>query len=125
MSSIPDDLQYSASHEWVRDEGDGIVAIGITDYAQSALGDIVYVELPQPGATIGTGEVIGVVESVKAASDLYSPVAGEVVETNNELETGPERVNEDAYGAWLLRIRLSEDPKDLLDALAYAAEIPS
>jgi glycine cleavage system H protein len=125
MSTIPDDLQYSASHEWIREEGDGVVAIGITDYAQSALGDIVYVELPQPGASVAAGEVIGVVESVKAASDLYSPVTGEVVDANGELETGPERVNEDAYGSWFIKVRLSEEPKDLLDALAYAGDIPS
>lgn len=127
MSSIPADLRYTESHEWIRDEGDGVVAVGITDFAQSQLGDIVFVEVPQPGTEIAAGEVIGVVESVKAASDLYSPLSGTVEASNGELETGPERVNEDAYAAWFVRIRLS-DPSQaaaLLDAAAYTAKLPA
>lgn len=126
MSNIPSDLRYTSSHEWVRDEGDGTVTIGITDFAQAQLGDIVYVELPAAGSPVIAGEAVGVVESVKAASDIYSPVAGVVQDSNGELETGPERVNEDAYGSWFLRIRV-EDPAQLealLDAQAYAATVP-
>lgn len=126
MSNIPTDLRYTPSHEWVRDEGDGTVSIGITDFAQAQLGDIVFVELPATGAAVATGEAVGVVESVKAASDIYSPVTGVVQASNGELETGPERVNGDPYGSWFIRVLL-DGPAQLegmLDASAYAATLP-
>jgi glycine cleavage system H protein len=127
MSSIPEGLRYTQSHEWIRDEGDGVVTVGITDFAQSQLGDIVFVEVPQASAEVAAGEVVGVVESVKAASDLYSPVSGTVEASNGELETGPERVNEDPYAAWFVRVRLSDPAQvnDLLSAAAYAELLPA
>ena len=103
--NIPADLRYTASHEWLRDEDDGSVTIGITDHAQSALGDLVYVELPEVGRKLAAGEACAVVESVKAASDVYAPLSGEVVAVNADLTARPEAVNEDAYGAWLFRLR--------------------
>jgi len=118
---LPQELRYTDSHEWVRREADGTVAVGITDHAQQELGDIVFVEAPKPGRKVKAGEAVGVVESVKAASDIYAPVAGEIVAANAELATAPEKVNADAYGAWMYRIR----PDDaaavdrLLDAAAY------
>ena len=126
MSSIPANLQYTASHEWIRDEGDGVVSVGITDFAQAKLGDIVYVELPAAGTEVIAGEPLGVVESVKAASDLYSPVAGVVEATNGELETGPERVNAAPYDSWFLRVRLSDSTQlqSLLAADGYRAALP-
>ena len=126
MSSIPANLRYTASHEWIRDEGDGVVSVGITDFAQAKLGDIVYVELPAAGTAVVAGEPLGVVESVKAASDIYSPVAGIVEAANGELETGPERVNADPYEAWFLRVRLSEPAQlqALLGADGYRAALP-
>ncbi len=124
MSNVPQGLSYSQSHEWVRDEGDGTVSVGITDFAQSQLGDIVFVELPAVGAEVVAGTPFGVVESVKAASDVYSPVSGVVEASNGELETGPERVNGDPYAAWFVRVRLSEQPSELLDAPAYSGLLP-
>lgn len=126
MSNVPEDLRYTESHEWVRENGDGTVSVGITDYAQQALGDVVYVELPATGTEVSAGEAIGVVESVKAASDVYAPVGGTVVESNGELETGPERVNEDPYGAWFVTIRLADSAQldDLLEADEYQSSIP-
>lgn len=119
--NIPADLRYSKSDEWVRAEGDELV-IGITDYAQDALGDIVYLELPQVGATIAPGGPFGVIESVKASSDLYAPVGGEVVAVNGELEANQEPINKDPYGAgWLIRVRPSGESEELMDAAAYAA----
>ncbi|HET7549276.1 MAG TPA: glycine cleavage system protein GcvH [Usitatibacter sp.] len=118
---LPQDLRYTESHEWVRREADGTVAIGITDHAQGELGDIVFVEPPQPGRKVKAGEAVGVVESVKAASDIYAPVAGEIVAANAELSTSPERVNADAFGAWIYRLR-PDDPSHverLLDAEGY------
>ena len=118
---LPKDLHYTASHEWVRREPDGMVSVGITDHAQEQLGDIVFVEAPQVGRRVAAGEAVGVVESVKAASDIYAPVAGEIVAANGELGTSPEKVNEDAFGAWMFRIR-PIDPADLdklLDSQAY------
>lgn len=118
---LPQDLRYTESHEWVRREGDGTVAVGITDHAQEQLGDIVFVEAPQVGRKVKAGEAVGVVESVKAASDIYAPVSGEVVAANAALGDAPEKVNEDAFGAWMYRIK----PDDagaidkLLDAAAY------
>jgi glycine cleavage system H protein len=127
MSSIPEGLRYTQSHEWIRDEGDGVVAVGITDFAQSQLGDIVFVEVPQAAADVTAGEVVGVVESVKAASDLYSPVSGTIEASNGELETGPERVNEDPYAAWFVKVRLADPAQlnDLLSAAAYADLLPA
>ena len=107
--SIPDDLQYTKSHEWVRIE-DGTATIGITDHAQEELGDVVFVELPEQGATIEAGDPFGTVESVKAVSDLYTPVGGEVVEVNSSLEDAPEKINDDPYGeGWIVKLRTSEE----------------
>lgn len=117
----PTDLLYAKSHEWVRIEGDMAVC-GITHYAQEQLGDLTFVELPQPGAAAQAGTEIGSVESVKAASEIYAPVSGEVIEVNTALESAPELVNKDAFGAgWMFKIRLSAAPAGLLDAHAYAA----
>ena len=121
MSKIPADLRYTKSHEWVKLGADGIATVGITDHAQGALGDLVYVEPPKKGRTLKAGESCAVVESVKAASDVYSPIAGEVVEGNVALGDAPEKINHDAYGAWLMRIKPA-NPKDvdgLMDAKAY------
>ena len=119
--NIPKELRYTESHEWVRREGDGTVSVGITDHAQEQLGDIVFVEPPQAGRKVAKGESVGVVESVKAASDIYAPIAGEVVATNGELSSAPEKVNEDAYAAWMYRIKPANpaDVDKLLDAAAY------
>ncbi|HMA31786.1 MAG TPA: glycine cleavage system protein GcvH [Casimicrobiaceae bacterium] len=120
--NVPSDLKYVDSHEWIRAEPDGTVTIGITDHAQAALGDLVYVELPKPGRKVTAGEACAVVESVKAASDVYAPLSGEVVAANDALSGAPEAVNEDAYAAWLFRLRPSEPSQlaGLLDAAAYA-----
>ena len=118
---LPKELRYTASHEWVRRESDGSVSVGITDHAQEQLGDIVFVEAPQAGRKVAAGESVGVVESVKAASDIYAPVAGEVVAVNADLGAAPEKVNEDAYSAWMYRIKPanSADVDKLMDAAAY------
>jgi glycine cleavage system H protein len=118
---LPKELRYTASHEWARREDDGTVSVGITDHAQEQLGDIVFVEVPQAGRRVAAGESVGVVESVKAASDIYAPVAGEVVAANADLATAPEKVNEDAFAAWMYRIRpdAEGDLAKLLDAAAY------
>jgi glycine cleavage system H protein len=117
----PKDLRYTASHEWVRRESDGTLAVGITDHAQEQLGDIVFVESPQVGRKVAAGEAVGVVESVKAASDIYSPVAGEIVGANADLGGEPQQVNEDAFAAWIFRIKPANaaDVDKLLDAAAY------
>jgi glycine cleavage system H protein len=116
--SVPEDLQYTKSHEWVRTEGD-TVTIGITDHAQEELGDVVFVELPDEGDTFEAGESFGTVESVKAVSDLYAPVGGEVVEANSALEDAPEKINEDPYGdGWIIKLRTSEEA-DLLSPEEY------
>lgn len=108
MSSLPEELKYVASHQWVRDEGDGTVTVGITDFAQDQLGDVVYVELPEVGSNVTAEQDIAVVESVKSASDIPAPVSGQITETNTELEDNPEAINEDPYGeAWLFKIELS------------------
>lgn len=121
MSNIPADLKYTKEHEWLRPAEDGSAVIGVTDFAQESLGDITFVELPETGSHKGTGDVFGVVESVKAASDLYLPVGGEVLEVNGELEDAPELVNGDPYGAgWLIKIRVT-DPSEL-ESLLSAAE---
>ena len=122
MSNIPADLRYAKSHEWVRTESDGTVTVGITDYAQNSLGDITYVQVPKVGAALKAGETFGVVESVKAASDLYSPVSGSVIAVNAALESAPETVNRAPYTeGWMLKLKPA-DPKQidaLLDAAAY------
>jgi len=124
MSEIPSELRYRESHEWVRDEGNGTAVVGISDHAQAALGDMVFVELPEPGMSYDQGEACAVVESVKAASDIYAPVSGEVIEANAALEDTPELVNTDPYvDGWLFKIKLS-DPEELgglHDAEAYAS----
>ena len=119
--NIPKELRYTESHEWARREADGTVSIGITDHAQEQLGDIVFVEAPQAGRKVAAGESVGVVESVKAASDIYAPVAGEVVAVNADLSGSPEKVNENAYSAWMYRIKPANpaDLDKLLDAAAY------
>jgi glycine cleavage system H protein len=123
MSDIPAELLYRESHEWVRDEGNGVVVVGISDHAQAALGDMVYVELPEPGMSYEQGEPCAVVESVKAASDAYAPVSGEIIENNSALEDSPELVNNDPYGdGWLFMVQMSkpEELDGLLTAEAYA-----
>ncbi|HEV2091976.1 MAG TPA: glycine cleavage system protein GcvH [Rubrobacter sp.] len=116
--SVPGDLQYTKSHEWVRVEGD-VATVGITDHAQDELGDVVFVELPEQGATLAAGDSFGAVESVKAVSDLYAPVGGEVVEVNSALEDSPEKINEDPYGeGWILKLQVSGEA-DLLSAADY------
>ncbi|MDE2090541.1 MAG: glycine cleavage system protein GcvH [Gammaproteobacteria bacterium] len=121
MSKVPADLKYTKSHEWIKSASDGSVTIGITDHAQEALGDIVFVEVPQPGRKLASGEACAVVESVKAASDIYTPVAGEVLEGNARLSESPEKINADAYSSWILRVKPANpaDLKTLLDAKAY------
>ena len=126
MSDFPRELKYAETHEWVSLEDDGTVVVGITDHAQDALGDIVYVELPEVGASADSGGEVAVVESVKAASDIYSPVSGEIVEINSALEDQPETVNQSPYGdGWLFRVKLAEpeDIQSLMDADAYKAMI--
>ena len=119
--NVPTDLKYTDSHEWIRTEADGTVTIGITDHAQGALGDLVYVELPKAGRTVAAGEACAVVESVKAASDVYAPLAGEIVAGNDALSGTPEAVNADAYAAWLFRMRPSDASAiaKFMDADAY------
>ena len=118
---LPNELRYTETHEWIRREADGTLTVGITDHAQEQLGDIVFLELPEAGRKVAARESVGVVESVKAASDIYAPVAGEIVAANTDLSTAPEKVNDDAFAAWIFRIR----PVDaaaadkLLDAKAY------
>ena len=126
MSDFPTELKYTETHEWVRLEDDGTVVVGITDHAQDALGDIVYVELPEVGANADSGGEVAVVESVKAASDIYSPVSGEIVEINSGLEDEPETVNQSPYGdGWLFRVKLAdpEDIESLMDADGYKSMI--
>jgi glycine cleavage system H protein len=116
--SVPGELQYTKSHEWIRLEDD-IATVGITDHAQDELGDVVFIELPEQGASFGAGDSFGIVESVKAVSDLYAPVGGEVVEVNEALNDAPEKINEDPYGdGWMIRLRFS-DEADLLTAEEY------
>ena len=122
MSSIPSELKYTESHEWVKDNGDGTVTVGITDHAQDALGDLVFVEVPESGKQVAIRDACAVVESVKAASDIYSPVSGEVIEANEALDGAPETINEDAYGdGWIFKLKLSDASQldDLMDAGGY------
>jgi glycine cleavage system H protein len=128
MSNVPADLRYTAEHEYVKPQGDGAVQIGITDYAQGELGDVVYVDLPKPGAKFGKMQVFGTIEAVKAVSELYCPLAGTVVEANGALEGDPALVNRDPYGAgWMIKLKPDNaaDVKGLLDAAAYAKQIGS
>jgi len=119
--SIPAELKYTESHEWIRAETDGTLTIGITEHAQEALGDIVFLELPEAGRTVNAGEAIAVVESVKAASDIYAPLSGEIVAANSALADEPESVNSDAYGAWLFKLKPTDAAAlgQLLSAEAY------
>ncbi|RWU07301.1 glycine cleavage system protein GcvH [Pseudodesulfovibrio sp. S3] len=122
---MPDDLLYAKSHEWVLIEGD-IATVGITDFAQEQLGDLTFVELPEVGDTFEAGSEMGSVESVKAASEIYSPVSGEVIEVNESLEDNPEKVNEEPYGdGWLLKFKIKGTPEGLLDADEYATVVES
>jgi glycine cleavage system H protein len=121
--NVPADLKYTASHEWIRSEPDGTLTTGITDHAQQALGDLVFIELPAVGRALKAGEACAVVESVKAASDVYAPVGGVVVAVNDAVVAAPEKVNEDAYGNWLYRLKPADpaDASKLLDAAGYIA----
>ena len=125
MSDIPAGLRYAKSHEWARLEADGTVTVGISDHAQEALGDVVFVDLAGIGKAFAAGQEAGVVESVKAASDIYSPVAGEVIAVNEELSGSPELLNSDPYGAWIFKLKPSNpaDLEKLLDAAGYKAAI--
>ncbi|TCS71297.1 glycine cleavage system H protein [Sulfuritortus calidifontis] len=125
--SIPADLKYTKSHEWARLEADGTVTVGITHHAQDLLGDMVFVENPTVGRKLAAGEECAVVESVKAASDVYAPIAGEVVAVNGDVEASPESINKDAYGAWMFKLKPDNaaDLNGLLDAAAYQAHVES
>ena len=126
MSNIPTDLRYAASHEWVRPEGDGVYTVGISDHAQELLGDMVFVDLPDVGDDVDLGDDVAVAESVKAASDVYTPITGKVVEVNESLEDSPEQVNSDPYGdGWLFKIKAADEGEveNLLDAEAYQASL--
>jgi glycine cleavage system H protein len=125
--NIPADLKYTPSHEWVRVEADGTLTVGITHHAQDLLGDMVFVENPAVGRVLGKGEECAVVESVKAASDVYAPVAGEVVATNGDVESSPEAINQDAYAAWMFKLKPADagGAGDLLDAAAYQKLVES
>jgi len=126
VANIPDDLKYTEEHEYVRTKGDGVVEVGITDYAQGELGDVVYVELPSVGTKLGKHDVFGTIEAVKAVSELFSPLAGEVVEVNGRLDGEPALVNSDPYGdGWMIRIRPDDASAvdSLMDAAAYGSHI--
>lgn len=127
MSNTPNDRRYTKSHEWAKKEADGSVTVGITDHAQSLLGDMVFVELPKVGAQVAAGKECGVVESVKAASDVYAPIAGEITAVNTAVSDAPESVNRDAYAAWMFKIKPGNaaDFDALLDAKAYEALVAS
>lgn len=126
MSNIPKELRYTATHEWVRPEGDGVFTVGITEHAQDLLGDMVFVELPDVGDEVSTGDDIVVAESVKAASDVYAPISGEIVAVNEDLEDSPELVNSDPFGdGWMFKIKAEDasEVESLLDAEGYEASI--
>ncbi|HET8849104.1 MAG TPA: glycine cleavage system protein GcvH [Marinobacter sp.] len=126
MSDIPADLKYIETHQWVRVDADGIATVGITDFAQEQLGDVVYIGVPEVGATVTGGEEAGVAESVKSASDVFSPVTGEVIAVNEKLEDEPEVVNEDPYGdGWMFRVKLADEGEldGLMDAAAYSEHV--
>ncbi|WOA54442.1 glycine cleavage system protein GcvH [Dickeya solani] len=124
MSNVPAELKYTSSHEWVMAEGNGVYSVGITEHAQELLGDMVFIDLPEVGSTVNAGDDCAVAESVKAASDIYAPISGEVVEVNEELEGAPELVNSAPYAeGWLFRIKASDEDElnELLDAAGYQA----
>ncbi|HEY1844091.1 MAG TPA: glycine cleavage system protein GcvH [Buttiauxella sp.] len=124
MSNVPNELKYSKEHEWLRKEADGSYTVGITEHAQELLGDMVFVDLPEVGSTVSTGDDCAVAESVKAASDIYAPVSGEIIAVNSELEGNPELVNSEPYtGGWIFKIKASDESEldGLLDAAAYEA----
>lgn len=126
MANVPGDLRYTPEHEYVRDLGDGVVEVGITDYAQGELGDVVYVELPKTGASFGKHDVFGTIEAVKAVSELFAPIAGEITEVNDRLDQEPALVNSDPYGAgWMIRMRVTDTSQldGLLAADAYEKQI--
>ena len=125
MSDIPAELRFAESHEWARLEADGTVTVGISDHAQEALGDVVFVELTEVGKVFAAGDQSGVVESVKAASDIYAPVSGEVIAINEDLSGSPELLNSDPYGAWIFKLKPSDEAEldKLLDAAAYQSAI--
>ena len=127
MMNNPTNLKYTATHEWVKSEPDGTLSVGITQHAQEMLGDMVYVETPAIGRKLKAGEECAVVESVKAAADIYAPVAGAVAATNGELDGAPEKINEDPYGAWLFKLKPENtaDIEKLMDAAAYQAHVDS
>lgn len=125
MSEVPTELKFLSTHEWVLVE-DGVATIGVSDHAQELLGDLVYVELPEQGSTVSAGDSVGVIESVKAASDTYAPLSGEILEVNDELENAPEQINNDPYGdGWMYKLSIedSEEVENLLDAGAYTDSI--
>jgi len=124
MSNVPNELKYTKEHEWLREEADGTFTVGITEHAQELLGDMVFIDLPEVGTTVSQGDDCSVAESVKAASDIYAPISGEIVEVNAELEDSPEQVNSEPYGSgWIFRIKASDasELEALLDAAAYEA----
>ena len=125
MSNIPADLRFAESHEWARLEADGSITVGISDHAQEALGDVVFVELPEIGKVFAAGDTAGVVESVKAASDIYSPVSGEVIAVNDGLADAPEGLNDDSYANWIFKLKPANtaELEKLLDAAGYKAAI--
>jgi len=126
MSNVPNELKYRDSHEWVRKEADGSYTVGITEHAQELLGDMVFVDLPEVGATFAAGDDCAVAESVKAASDIYAPLSGEIIAVNSELESSPELVNSEPYGdGWLFKIKASDESEldSMLDADGYKASI--
>ncbi len=125
MSEVPAELKFLSSHEWVLVE-DGVATIGVSDHAQELLGDLVYVELPETGITVAAGDSVGVIESVKAASDTYAPISGEIIEVNSDLEDSPEHINSDPYGdGWMYKMSIedAEELENLLDAEAYSDSI--
>ncbi|HKM98599.1 MAG TPA: glycine cleavage system protein GcvH [Buttiauxella sp.] len=124
MSNVPNELKYSKEHEWLRKEADGTYTVGITEHAQELLGDMVFVDLPEVGSTVSTGDDCAVAESVKAASDIYAPISGEIIAVNSELSDAPELINSEPYTAgWIFKIKASDESEldDLLDATAYEA----
>jgi len=123
--NVPSQLKYTSTHEWIRNEGDGTIAVGITDHAQEALGDLVFIELPKPGRVVAAGEACAVVESVKAASDIYAPVAGSIVAANDQVVASPELINADAYSHWLYKLKPASmgDVDALLDAAGYTTSV--
>lgn len=125
MSNVPADLRFAESHEWAKLEADGSITVGISDHAQEALGDVVFVELAEVGKVFAAGDAAGVVESVKAASDIYAPVSGEVIAVNEDLSVSPELLNNDPYGSWIFKLKPSDKAEldKLLDAAGYKAAI--